>query len=161
MCAAPKSIKTPCIGTCSTIYGDTVCRGCSRFQHEIIDWNRYTPNEQSAVWSRIEQVIVTVLYSKVLIPDAQAFKQQLVGQRIRFPEKLDPLVWVNALLNQMERRRLNLSHFDIHLRNPFNALPTPAFHTLIQNEIFELANAFYDQHLERAFRHTDLVKPIT
>ncbi|HBZ99754.1 MAG TPA: DUF1289 domain-containing protein, partial [Pseudomonas sp.] len=23
-------IKTPCIGLCSTVYGDVVCRGCKR-----------------------------------------------------------------------------------------------------------------------------------
>ncbi|MCA4075779.1 DUF1289 domain-containing protein, partial [Pseudomonas kurunegalensis] len=33
-----KSIKTPCVGLCSTVYGDTVCRGCKRFHHEVINW---------------------------------------------------------------------------------------------------------------------------
>ena len=33
---AEKLIKrTPCIGVCSTTYGDDICRGCRRFRHEI------------------------------------------------------------------------------------------------------------------------------
>jgi len=37
--------KTPCVGLCSTVFGDTVCRGCMRFVHEVIDWNKYNPEQ--------------------------------------------------------------------------------------------------------------------
>ncbi|MCF8976542.1 DUF1289 domain-containing protein, partial [Pseudomonas edaphica] len=30
-----QAIKTPCVGLCSTVYGDLVCRGCKRFHHEV------------------------------------------------------------------------------------------------------------------------------
>jgi hypothetical protein len=33
-----QTIKTPCVGLCSTVYGDLVCRGCKRFHHEVINW---------------------------------------------------------------------------------------------------------------------------
>ncbi|MEO1955257.1 MAG: DUF1289 domain-containing protein, partial [Gammaproteobacteria bacterium] len=36
-----RSVKTPCIGVCSTVFGDEVCRGCKRFQNEVIEWNSY------------------------------------------------------------------------------------------------------------------------
>ncbi|WP_446731421.1 DUF1289 domain-containing protein [Pseudomonas sp. PSKL.D1] len=32
-----QSIKTLCIGRCSTVFGDRVCRGCHRFHEEIVD----------------------------------------------------------------------------------------------------------------------------
>ena len=48
---------TPCIGLCSTVYGDLVCRGCKRFSHEIIDWNRYDHQQKAAVWQRLEQLL--------------------------------------------------------------------------------------------------------
>jgi len=44
---------TPCIGICSTTYGDLVCRGCKRFAHEIVAWNGYTPTQRSIVWDRL------------------------------------------------------------------------------------------------------------
>ena len=28
--------RTPCVGICSTTYGDDVCRGCKRFSFEVI-----------------------------------------------------------------------------------------------------------------------------
>ena len=37
-------VKTPCIGICSTTsLGDKICRGCKRFNFEVIRWNSYSP----------------------------------------------------------------------------------------------------------------------
>ena len=38
--------STPCLGICSTTYGDNVCKGCKRFVHEVISWNKYTTKER-------------------------------------------------------------------------------------------------------------------
>jgi predicted Fe-S protein YdhL (DUF1289 family) len=45
--------RTPCIGICSTTYGDLVCRGCKRFSHEIVGWNGYDREQRHAVWARL------------------------------------------------------------------------------------------------------------
>ena len=45
--------RTPCVGICSTTYGDLVCRGCKRFAHEITSWNGYSRDQQSRVWRRL------------------------------------------------------------------------------------------------------------
>ncbi|MGV8710709.1 DUF1289 domain-containing protein, partial [Pseudomonas aeruginosa] len=54
-------IKTPCVGLCSTVYGDLVCRGCKRFHHEVVNWNLYDAEEKRAVWSRLEQLLAQVM----------------------------------------------------------------------------------------------------
>ena len=43
--------STPCVGICSTTYGDLVCRGCKRFSHEIVAWNVYTDDQRERVWT--------------------------------------------------------------------------------------------------------------
>lgn len=45
--------RTPCIGTCSTTYGDLICRGCKRYAHEIVQWNGYDAEQREAVWQRL------------------------------------------------------------------------------------------------------------
>ena len=45
-------VKTPCIGVCSTGIGDSVCRGCKRFSHEVIDWNSYSQEQKRIYRSR-------------------------------------------------------------------------------------------------------------
>jgi uncharacterized protein len=45
--------RTPCVGTCSTTYGDLVCRGCKRFSHEIVQWNAFDSEQRRLVWERL------------------------------------------------------------------------------------------------------------
>ena len=46
------TVKTPCIGVCSTALGGFVCRGCKRFAHEVIDWNGYSHEQKMAIEQR-------------------------------------------------------------------------------------------------------------
>lgn len=45
---------SPCIGVCSTTYGDLICRGCYRFAHEVTDWNGYDGVQRLAVQGRLD-----------------------------------------------------------------------------------------------------------
>jgi len=48
--------RTPCIGICSTTYGDLVCRGCKRFAHEVVQWNGFAAEQRETVWARLRSV---------------------------------------------------------------------------------------------------------
>jgi len=56
---------TPCAGRCSTVFGDAVCRGCRRFNHEVIQWNTYSAEQRLSVWKRLDtqldQILVPLL----------------------------------------------------------------------------------------------------
>ncbi|MCZ6708751.1 MAG: DUF1289 domain-containing protein, partial [Gammaproteobacteria bacterium] len=51
---SPRS--TPCVGICSTTFGDLVCRGCKRFAHEVVQWNGFEPAQQAIVWARLDEL---------------------------------------------------------------------------------------------------------
>ena len=72
-----QTIKTPCVGLCSTVYGDLVCRGCKRFHHEVINWNGYNEEEKRAVWLRLEQLLSLVMAAKLEVFDPQRLRLQL------------------------------------------------------------------------------------
>lgn len=74
-------IKTPCVGLCSTVYGDLVCRGCKRFHHEVVNWNLYDAEEKRAVWSRLEQLLAQVMAVKLEVFDAARLRLQLSSGR--------------------------------------------------------------------------------
>ncbi|RZF52207.1 DUF1289 domain-containing protein [Acinetobacter halotolerans] len=59
---------TPCAGRCSTVFGDLVCRGCRRFNHEVIQWNTYSPEQRLAVWRRLDAQLDQILVP--LLPNA-------------------------------------------------------------------------------------------
>ena len=49
----PETPSSPCIGVCSTTYGDLICRGCYRFAHEVTQWNGYEPAQRATVLARL------------------------------------------------------------------------------------------------------------
>ena len=56
--------RTPCIGVCSTTYGDDICRGCRRFRHEITSWINYSDLEKNIINRRLEKFKIIVLEEK-------------------------------------------------------------------------------------------------
>ncbi|WP_130803263.1 DUF1289 domain-containing protein [Acinetobacter ihumii] len=77
---------TPCAGRCSTTFGDNVCRGCRRFNHEIIRWNTFTQEQQLAIWKRLDSQLDQILIP--MLPHANLFMimQFLQSKRIRLLE---------------------------------------------------------------------------
>lgn len=61
--------RTPCIGICSTTYGDLVCRGCKRFAHEIVAWNGFAEAQRDVVWARLRRLLAESVRAHVHIAD--------------------------------------------------------------------------------------------
>ena len=82
--------STPCLGICSTTYGDNVCKGCKRFVHEVINWNKYAVSEKELVNSRLESFKLTVLKDRFSVSNAELLATRLNDQGINFNDSLDP-----------------------------------------------------------------------
>ena len=94
------SVKTPCIGVCSTVFGDEVCRGCKRFQNEVIDWNSYQDSQKIAVLSRLESLKTQIMESKISIVNKKLLQNQLDILDIKYVIDDNPFCWVFDLLRQ-------------------------------------------------------------
>lgn len=78
----PKAM-TPCAGRCSTVFGDHVCRGCRRFNHEVIEWNAYSEEQQALIWQRLDREIDQILLPMLPNHDLQQVEQFLTLKRVR------------------------------------------------------------------------------
>jgi predicted Fe-S protein YdhL (DUF1289 family) len=74
---------TPCAGKCSTVFGDSVCRGCRRFSHEVIDWNKYSPEQKLLIWQRLDVQLDQILLPLVAVKDWQLLTEFLQSQQVR------------------------------------------------------------------------------
>lgn len=74
---------TPCAGRCSTVFGDSVCRGCRRFNHEVIQWNTYTTEQHTVVWQRLDAQLNQILVP--MLPNANLTQVEsfILSKRIR------------------------------------------------------------------------------
>ena len=94
--------KTPCIGVCSTTYGDLVCRGCKRFSHEIVDWNGYDSDQRTRVWSRLGQLHHESVKACVRVYDHIRWRQTADLLTDAEPNEFAPLV-LRVLRNVVQK----------------------------------------------------------
>ncbi len=95
--------KPPCIGICSTTFGDSVCRGCKRYSHEIVNWNQYDLDEKSLIWKRLENNRISLLRNMVVIQSRLKLERTLKQYKIVFHPQQHPYWWVFDLLKRLAK----------------------------------------------------------
>jgi len=144
-------IKTPCIGLCSTVYGDVVCRGCKRFHHEVVNWNAYDEQEKRAVWRRLEILLAQVMAAKLEVFDAQLLRQQLETRLIRFVVEQSHYCWAYQLIARGARVIQQLDAYGVVLLPEFRDWPLPDLRDAIDREFFLLSEAHYQRYIAPHF----------
>ena len=146
--------RTPCIGVCSTTYGDDICRGCRRFRHEITSWINYSDSEKNIINRRLEKFKVTVLEEKFLVAvlaDIDKFKVALNQSKIRFNQDLEPICWVFDLFRSLNTEDLNLKDFGLAIQKEFANTPLPQLKEDVNKEFYELSLAHYQRYIQPSF----------
>ncbi|QDH65142.1 DUF1289 domain-containing protein [Pseudomonas azotoformans] len=146
-----QTIKPPCVGLCSTVYGDLVCRGCKRYHHEVIQWNGYNAEEKQAVWLRLEQLLVQVMASKLEVFDPQRLRQQLEDRKIRFMPHQSPYCWAYQLIARGARVISRLDAYGLALLPEFRERSLADLRDAIDREFFLLSEAHYERYIAPGF----------
>ena len=141
--------STPCIGICSTTFGDDVCKGCKRFSHEITDWGKFSADERAIVNSRLEQFTAPILEEKFIISDSSLFKKKMNEFSINFNSSLEPITWIFDLLRASSNKDLDLSDFGIEILPKFSNLSLLELRDLINQEMLQLSEAHYYKFFNR------------
>ena len=144
-------IKTPCIGLCSTVYGDLVCRGCKRFHHEIVNWNLYGEEEKRAVWLRLESLLVQVMRAKLEVFDAARLREQLELRKVRFLPEQSEYCWAYQLIARGARLIQQLDAYGMSLLPEFRDWDLPQLRDGIDREFFLLSEAHYERYIAPRF----------
>lgn len=144
-------IKTPCVGLCSTVYGDLVCRGCKRFHHEVVNWNLYGDEQKHAVWRRLEILLVQVMAAKLEVFDPVRLRQQLEQRSIRFAPEQSPYCWAYQLIARGARLINQLDAYGMVLLPEFRDWTLPALRDAIDREFFLLSEAHYQRYIAPSF----------
>jgi len=141
-----KRSSTPCLGICSTTFGDEVCKGCKRFAHEIVSWTKYSPEEREIINLRLEKFKIKILKRRFKIIDKELFASKLDEKAINFNHSLDPLTWIFDLFRAAGSQKLNLKDFGI--QNLINYNPK-TIKDEINNELRELSEAHHERYFKK------------
>ena len=140
-------VKTPCIGVCSTGIGDSVCRGCKRFCHEVIAWNSYTPAQKRAVDGRLSGFLSQCVSNKLQVLDKDLLRWQLEVQQVRFVEHHDEYCWVFSLLKAGAGQIHNPRDYGFDVDRCVRTLPLTELRDLIDREFYSLSEAHYERYM--------------
>ena len=143
--------RTPCIGVCSTTYGDDICRGCRRFRHEITSWIEYTDSEKSIINRRLEKFKITVLEEKFTVISVENFKESLLKARIRFNQDLQPICWIFDLFRTLNAENINLEDFGLKVKKDFISVSISQLKEDVNKEFYELSLAHYQRYIKPSF----------
>lgn len=136
--------RTPCIGICSTTYGDEVCRGCKRFSTEVINWNSFSPDEREAVWQRLEKLKIQIMSSRVNIFDEELMQKSVDVYQIKVKEDISPLSKAFEIIKQISQSFDDLKEFGIDLKKENISLES--LKNEIETELYTLSKAHYDRY---------------
>lgn len=133
--------KTPCVGLCSTVFGDSVCRGCMRFVHEVIDWNKYNAAQKQIIWQRLDEHLRVILPQFVKIYDPRKIVAHLQQQHIIYDEKN---LWrgIYSLLRLHDKGFIVLDDVGFSIKEDYQW-------TVVQQQLYQLASAYYQKDFAR------------
>ncbi len=133
-------LDTPCVGICSTIYGDDICRGCFRSCQDVIDWNTYQDSKKRAILQALNQGIVAVLQDKMDITDVDLLHKKCTQFQVKIHPDWHPLTWAHALMREGIHRIHNLNKYGIRVKPAYATLRLPDLIERIDDEIFHAAH---------------------
>ena len=142
-----KRSSTPCLGICSTTFGDEVCKGCKRFSHEIVSWTKYSLEEREIVNDRLEKFKVQILQHRFKIIDQDLFESKLEEKAINFNHSLDPLTWIFDLLRAAGSQSFDIESFGIKKLYQFDP---KTIRDEINKELLELSEAHHDRYFKNS-----------
>ena len=140
-------IRTPCIGVCSTGIGDSVCRGCKRFSHEVIDWNGYTQEEKRFVDKRLSGFLSQACALKCTVTDRELLKWQLDTQQVRYAADHDEYCWLFQLLRAGAGQIKDASKYGFRVHSDWVDLTLLQLRDQIDEDFWVLSTAHYDRYL--------------
>ena len=140
-----KRSSTPCLGICSTTFGDEVCKGCKRFSHEIVSWTKYSLEEREIINDRLEKFKVQILQHRFEIFDIDLFETKLEEKAINFNHSLNPLTWIFDLFRAAGSQSFDIEGFGIKQLSEFDA---KTIRDEINKELLELSEAHHERYFK-------------
>lgn len=143
-------VRTPCIGICSTGIGDSVCRGCKRFAHEVIDWNGYSVEEQGVILDRIEMHLAQVVGIHLRVVDVALLRASLAGNSIPQGAESSPQRCAYEAIRAFGGSVSSLSAIGCEPTPEWRERPLEDMKKSLEEHFYQLSCAHYERYFDFA-----------
>lgn len=126
-----KPVKdTPCVGVCSTVYGDDVCRGCKRTLGQITDWNKADEDKRQLIYHELDTSLHLACNGIIEVTDLDLLTSKVEQYAVRKPRITTGAALAYYLLRAGAAKMQQLDRYG------FKACPE--YHSLTAKEIFQI-----------------------
>ena len=136
--------STPCIGICSTTYGDLICRGCKRFAHEIVAWNGYTEDQRRRVWHRLYTLRDEATAAFLVVADVRLLRNVGLAAKLERSGDMSLLTVGYELLRRRARDMISLGEIGLRALNDEPVTPI-AVRDAIDREFYLRSVAYFER----------------
>lgn len=140
-------VRTPCIGVCSTGIGDSVCRGCKRFSHEVINWNGYSEDQKRIVDQRLADFLSTCMRNRFVVTDTALLDWQLQVQQVRYSSSHDAYGRLFALLKAGATQIQSPEKYGFSVHLNYRGQSLLALREDVDREFWALSVAHFERYL--------------
>ena len=139
-------ISTPCIGVCSTIYGDDICRGCHRNFEEIIKWNQLSPEQRLVIQTRLDNLQNKFTKKYLEITNINLLIKSLTDFKINHRNSENNLNFAYKLLKKASSKINveNISQYGVSIKNQGKKLTINQILTEIDESIYTESEANFN-----------------
>ncbi len=127
---------TPCIGICSTIYGDEICRGCFRHFQDVIDWNTFEPSQKIVILQQLNALTTRVMEQKIDLFDTVLLQQKCLHLKLRIRLNWNPHTWAHVLMREGMNKITRPEKYGFRLKPAFQDLSIAKLVEMIDDELF-------------------------
>lgn len=141
-----KSITTPCIGVCSTALGDSVCRGCKRFNHEVIHWNSFNEDQKRLIDARLQQFLQQVSNEYISVMDEMKLADKIRQFKIRVGKHRGPYSQAFELLRAGGEQVRPFADFGLRAQPGYENWTVFEIRDAIDRDFWQLSSAHFDRY---------------
>ncbi|MCX7122458.1 MAG: DUF1289 domain-containing protein [Gammaproteobacteria bacterium] len=128
--------ETPCIGICSTIYGDEICRGCFRHYQDVIDWNTFDSPKKIEILQMLDQLTMRILKQKINLFDPALLQKKCLEYKLRIRLNWNPHTWAHVLMREGMDKIVQPEKYGFQIKSPFKHLSIAKLVEIIDDELF-------------------------
>ena len=140
--------RTPCIGVCSTTYGDLVCRGCKRFAHEIVGWNGFSEIQHKEIWERLTQLREGAIRQTIKVTNLNLLRKEAVDLDIADVNKISEWDIAYQVLVESSERAISVTDLGIESlsKKTLNSGSAIELVRQIDHEFLRRSRAIYERN---------------
>lgn len=141
-----EKIPTPCIGVCSTALGDSVCRGCKRFNHEVIHWNSFNEEQKRLIDARLQEFLQRVSKEYIVVSDEAVLAEKIQWLKIRVAKHRGPYTQAFELLRAGGEQVKPFANYGLQVRAPYDHWTVAKLRESIDRDFWQLSSAHFERY---------------